>query len=400
MNLNPQTSQIRYQNVRLIQSTLAYFEYSAIQKSTQREVNLKIQNSTNSNVLQQETARLIQVQDIEGIPEVIDYGNNNDQRYFLATQSLGPSLSSIIKTNGQMSLKNILLIGIQLIKLIQKVHNKNFLLSNITPCILCLGSDPEDKLIYLKDLSFLQSKEEACKVLNFPLRESNFLSPVFNIAKGPNQIDDLYSLAYLLLYLINGTLPWQQFDNIINKLQFEEMQNHKQKVTFDQSFLNSQSSIFSQWFKYLSSQKQGQHPNYNYLRNILISKMYENGWKLNEKIQYKSDIMNHSSKSILSIKSRSRGTSITKTPNQKMIDMLSPIYEVDKEFELAQSVQKKKDELCYFQQFENQKKSIEDRQLIENNTSFTSLEQNESELWKKMEKLDKISNPIKLMNKF
>ncbi|CAD8197066.1 unnamed protein product [Paramecium octaurelia] len=400
MNLNSQPSQIRYQNVRLVKSTLPFFEYFAVQKSSKREVILKIQNSINSNVLQQETAKLIQVQDIEGIPEVIDYGNNNGQRYFLATQSLGPTLSSIIKTNGQMSLKNILLIGVQLIKLIQKIHNKNFILCSLTPSNLCFGSDTEDKLIYLKDLSFFQTNEEECEIQKFPIREINFLSPYFIIARSPRYIDDLYSLAYLLLYLLNGTLPWQQFDNILNKTQFEELQNQKIKVINDQTFLNSQPSIFGEWFKYLNSLKQSQLPNYIYLRNILISKIYENGWKPNEQILYKSDIMKNSSKSIVSIKSRSRGTSVTKTPNQKMIDILSPIYEVDKEFELAQSIQKQKDGLYYFQQLQNLQNSMEDQQLIENNISFTSIEQNESELWKKMEKLDKISNPIKMMNKF
>ncbi|CAD8203955.1 unnamed protein product [Paramecium octaurelia] len=354
----------------------------------------------NSNVLQEETAKLIQVQDVEGIPEVIDYGNNNDQRYFLATQTLGPSFSQIMKINGQFSLKNVLLIGIQLIKLIQKMHDKKYILSNILPCNFCMGCELEDKLIYLKDLTFVQSKESNIKVLKFPIKEFNFISPVLNIEKGTNQIDELYSLAYLLIYLIHGTLPWQQIDQLISEKQFYELQKYKLKVTFDQSFLEQQSSVFGEWFKYLSTLKQSQHPNYNYLKNILISKIYENGWKPNDQIEYRNEQVIHSSKSIVSIKSRSRGTSITKTPNQRMIETLSPILEVDKEFELAQSVQKQNEELFIFQKFQNIKKLIEDQQQTENNLSFTSIGQNECEMWKKLETLENLSRPIYLMNKF
>ncbi|CAD8102432.1 unnamed protein product [Paramecium primaurelia] len=400
MNLNHPTTQIRYQNVRLLQITPAFFEYSAIQKSNKREVILKIQNSINSNVLQEETAKLIQIQDIEGIPEVVDYGNNNDQRYFLATQTLGPTFSQIMQTNQQMPLKNVLLIGLQLITLIQKVHEKNFILSNIVPWNFCIGSDIEDKIIYLKDLTTLQSKNDNNKVIKFPIKEYTFLSPVFNIDKGPSQIDDLYSLAYLLIYLNNAILPWQQINQIINEKQFQELQSHKLKITFDQQFLDQQSSIFREWFKYLSTLKSSQHLNYNYLKNILISKIYENGWKLNDQIEYKNEIMSQSSKSIVSIKSRSRGTSITKTPNQRMIETLSPIMEVDKEFELAQSAQKQSEEFSIFQQFQNLKNLMEDQQQTENNLSFSSIEQNECQIWKKMEILDKISKPMQMMNKF
>lgn len=91
-----------------------------------------------------------------------------------------------------------------MINLIQKVHNKNFIFGNLTPCIFGIGSDTEDKLLYLKDPSFLLTKDDWSKVLKFPILGSDFLSPVCNLAKGPSQIDDLYSMAYLLLYLING----------------------------------------------------------------------------------------------------------------------------------------------------------------------------------------------------
>ncbi|CAD8118744.1 unnamed protein product [Paramecium sonneborni] len=399
MNQNPQTSQIRYQNVRLMQITPAFFEYQAIYKGNKREVRLKIQNSINQNILQEETDKLLQLQDIEGIPEVIDYGNNNDQRYFLATQNLGPSLSQILKANGQMSQKSILLIGIQLIKLIQKIHDKNLIVCNLMPQSLCMGFDADDKLIYLKDLSFLQSNEVQNKCIKFPIKDGNFLSPMLSVDRKPNKIDDLYSLTYLLIYLNNGTLPWQSGDSIINEQQFQEFQMNKLKVTFDKQFLDQESSIYGEWIKYLKTLKQHQHPNYTYLKNILISKIYENGWKINDQIDYRSDLINNSSKSIISIKSRSRGTSITKTPVQRMIDVLSPIKEVDKEFELAQSTQKKAD-FQIFQQFINLREQIDDQYQLENNISFTSQGQNECEIWKKMEKLDKLSKPIKMMYKY
>ncbi|CAD8115038.1 unnamed protein product [Paramecium sonneborni] len=395
MNQNSQTSQIRYQNVRLMQITTAFFEYSAIYKNSKREVRLRIQNSLNQNILQEETVKLLHMQDIEGIPEVIDYGNNSDQRYFLATQNLGPSLSQILQINEQMSQKSILLIGIQLIKLIQKVHDKNYILCNFSPCQFCIG---EDKLIYLKDLSYLQSNHRQNKTLTLPIRDVNFLSPMLNLKKDPNYIDDLYSLAYLLIYLNNKTLPWQQFDQITNEKQFQELQNNKLLITFDKQFLDQESSILGEWIKYLKTLKQSQHPNYNYLKNILVSKIYDNGWKVYDQIEYRSDFTNNSSKSIISIKSRSRGTSITKTPKQKVIDVLSPIQEVDKEFELAQSAKRKKEEFSMFQQFQNLQESMDDQYQIDNNISFASLEQNECEIWKKMERLDKLSKPIKMMN--
>ena len=154
------------------------------------------------------------------------FGSNTDFTY-IVTDLLVCSLSTLIKNKGPLPFKNILQIGIQMLKRIETLHGKYLLHRDIKPDNFMLGSN---KQLYLIDYGLCkrydhagQHIEETCKQNKSIVGSINFVS--LNVHKGiePSRRDDVESCIYVIMYLLlNGELPWLKEKDIKNIVYLKE----------------------------------------------------------------------------------------------------------------------------------------------------------------------------------
>jgi serine/threonine protein kinase len=254
--------------------------YKAKNIRTGELVAIKIErkNDNNINTIKSEAKIYQYLAKQHGFPQLKWYGTT-EQFNYLVINLLVCSLTKLTKTQDYLTLKTILLIGIQLIQRIETLHSKYLLHRDIKPDNFLLGSN---NTLYLIDFGFCkryehngQHIEDSNKTTSTLIGTANFVS--LNVHKGiePSRRDDLESCIYILFYMFlsidtnkNSNLNW------FNIKELKKMVNLKKQLTnsmdpFIPTFIKKMlDSVRSLSFK--------EAPNYGYLIDILEKVFKEN----------------------------------------------------------------------------------------------------------------------------
>jgi serine/threonine protein kinase len=195
----------------------------------------------------------------------------SDEQYnYLVVDLLVCSLTRLVKIKGQIPIKNILEIGIQMIKRIETLHNKYLLHRDIKPDNFMIGSN---KQLYLIDFGLCKRYDydgrhiEETQNLNKTIIGSlNFVS--LNVHKGiePGRRDDIESCIYIILFLLQGgELSWFK-EKDINKI-----------FSLKEQLTNSDNHSYSPFMKEMLAKIRilgfKEAPNYGELISILEAKL-------------------------------------------------------------------------------------------------------------------------------
>jgi len=159
----------------------------------------------NTKLLKHETIIYKYLYPCKGIPLIKWFGKDDDY-YYMVISLLGPSLKEFHMHNA-FSFS----IGIQIITLLQTIHNKGLVHRDIKPDNFLLGKD--DHELYIIDFGFCKSYLVHDK--HIPMKSTHCLIGSLNYASihahqhmELSRRDDLESAIYILLYLWTGMLPW------------------------------------------------------------------------------------------------------------------------------------------------------------------------------------------------
>ena len=250
---------------------------------TKELVAIKIEDkkATNHKTLEKEAYYLYILKGI-GIPRVISYGYNGRHNILVETL-LGKSLYELNKIK-KFTLKDICMIGIQVLSRLQYIHSKYIIHCDIKPENLMIGkTDPS--VIYLCDFGISQKYRSSksgkhIKMIKYP---RIYISPIFcsiNSILGYQQSrrDDLESLGYMLIYLIKG-LPWDMRNSNITNLNesLKKLLYIKRNISMENLCKGLPMEI-CEYMKYIKKLKFEEKPNYIYLNNLFYSILF----KLNE----------------------------------------------------------------------------------------------------------------------
>uniref|UniRef100_A0A0E0D838 non-specific serine/threonine protein kinase n=1 Tax=Oryza meridionalis TaxID=40149 RepID=A0A0E0D838_9ORYZ len=156
-----------------------------------------------------------------GIPSVHYKGRLGDY-YILVMDMLGPSLWDVWNSVGQaMSAHMVACIAVEAISILEKLHSKGFVHGDVKPENFLLGhpGSVDEKKLFLIDLGLASRWKEASsgQHVDYDQRPDVFRGTIryasvhAHLGRTGSRRDDLESLAYTLIFLIRGRLPWQGY---------------------------------------------------------------------------------------------------------------------------------------------------------------------------------------------
>ncbi|CAA0821324.1 Protein kinase family protein [Striga hermonthica] len=156
-----------------------------------------------------------------GIPRVHYKGRQGDY-YIMVMDMLGPSLWDVWNNNSHtMSIEMVACIAIEAISILEKLHSKGYVHGDVKPENFLLGppGTPDEKKLFLVDLGLATRWRDISTGLHvdYDQRPDVFRGTVryasvhAHLGRTGSRRDDLESLAYTLIFLLRGRLPWQGY---------------------------------------------------------------------------------------------------------------------------------------------------------------------------------------------
>ncbi len=130
---------------------------------------------------------------------------------------MGPSLEDLYKfCGGRFSLKTTLMVGYQMLGTIQRLHGKNYVHRDIKPENFLMGLGKKSHMVHIIDFGLAKRYRDSKTHQHIQYKENKNLTGTARYASvnahlgiEQSRRDDLESIGYVLVYLANGTLPWQ-----------------------------------------------------------------------------------------------------------------------------------------------------------------------------------------------
>ena len=238
------------------------------------KVAIKVEKKNNQSHLLELESNFLSILKGFGIPEIKSYGYSGNF-YILIEELLGSNLSQILKSIKSYTIKDLAMIAIQIIDRLEYVHSKNIIHRDLKPENFLVGCK-NNSIIYIIDFGISRKfrSSRTGKHIKFGKIGRIFGTLRYishNASRGMEQSrrDDLESLAYMLVYLFVGKLPWQdvKLRNINFKKKYLEMLYLKTYLS-PETVCKGLPPEFSEYLKYCKNLLFEQDPNYEYLRNL------------------------------------------------------------------------------------------------------------------------------------
>ncbi|CAN1331187.1 Casein kinase 1-like protein HD16 [Linum perenne] len=156
-----------------------------------------------------------------GLP-LVHYKGQQSDYYILVMDMLGPSLWDVWNSNNQMlSEQMVACIAVEAISILEQLHSRGFVHGDVKPENFLLGQPgtPEEKKLYLVDLGLASRWMDSTsgRHVEYDQKPDVFRGTVryasvhAHLGRTGSRRDDLESLAYTLVFLLRGKLPWQGY---------------------------------------------------------------------------------------------------------------------------------------------------------------------------------------------
>ena len=269
----------RYKIIKKIDEGSFGKVYLGLNIKNKEKVALKLEPKSNPLYFLETEAYYLYILKGIGIPKFETFGHNEKYNILVETL-LGKSLQYLFfKYNKYFSLKDVLMIGIQIIERLKFIHSKNIIHRDIKPENFLIGyNDPY--LIYLIDFGlakkYRSSRTGKHVQFSIPKRITGTARySSLNALKGyqVSRRDDLECAAYVLIYFLRGDLPWEKIEAKRKADKYRKIYKLKSEITPEKLCENLPNEI-CEYLKYTRNLDFEQEPNYEYccslFNNVLI----------------------------------------------------------------------------------------------------------------------------------
>ncbi|XP_076918235.1 casein kinase 1-like protein HD16 [Bidens hawaiensis] len=202
--------------------------------------------------------------------------------YILFMDKLGPSLWDVWNSSNQaLSEEMVACIAVESLSILEQLHLKGFVHGDVKPENFLLGQPgtPNEEKLYLVDLGLASKWRDmpSGKHVDYDQKPDVFRGTVryasvhAHFGRTGSRRDDLDSLAYTLIFLLKGKLPWQGFTGDNKGF----LVCRKKMATSPDLLCYFCPSPFKQFLEAVTSLKFDEEPNYSKLialfENCLVS---------------------------------------------------------------------------------------------------------------------------------
>jgi serine/threonine protein kinase len=188
---------------------------------------------------------------------------------------MGPSLEDLFnKCARKFSLKTVLQIADQLLERVDTLHARHLIHRDIKPANFVIGIGDQGANVYCVDFGLSKRYRHPKNLQHIPHRDGRSLTGTPRYASINNHLgieqsrrDDLEAIAYILIYFLKGSLPWQGLKAKNASKKYLLILSKKQSVSIAQ-LCQGCPSQFAEFLAYSRSLKFDAKPDIPYLRKI------------------------------------------------------------------------------------------------------------------------------------
>ena len=273
----------RYKIIRKLDEGSFSKVYLGINIKNNMKVAIKLESKSNSILfLKTEAFYLLTLKGL-GIPKIETFGHN--EKYNILVESLlGKSLNYLFyKNNRFLCFKDVLMAGIQIIERLQFIHSKNILHRDLKPENFLIGyNDPY--IIYLIDFGLAKKYRSGRtgKHIKFSIPKRYTGTARYssvNSLRGyqVSRRDDIESVAYILIYFMKGSLPWEHIQGKTKADKYTKIFELKNFIP-PENLCKDLPNEICEFLKYTKSLDFEQEPDYTYCISLFNKALKNMGY--------------------------------------------------------------------------------------------------------------------------
>jgi len=207
--------------------------------------------------------------------------NPNSSSRFFVMELLGKNLSDLHKLcGGTFTCATLCMIATEIISRFEEVHEQGVVHRDVKPQNFLVGRTPDDKRVYICDfgLSGRYIDNNGNHILFQtglkPIGTARYASMRVHRGYERSRRDDFEALAYVLMYLINGRLPWQGLKLKDRTHKWKVILAKKKDSTLEELCQNCP-NVLRDFVVYCRAMRFNQRPKYAYWRKRFMDVFQE-----------------------------------------------------------------------------------------------------------------------------
>ena len=241
---------------------------------TQNEVAIKLEKKNIRKMLKYETIILRHLSNIKNVVNIKYYGEMNNYNYLimeLLNQPIHIFYNKLMRENDSEN-KTIKRFGLQMLQCIKSIHDMGIIHRDIKPSNFLLNTS--NKSLLLIDFGLAKqyiSRDGIHKPNVYSIKicgTVRYISTHVHDRNEPSRRDDIISMVYVIIFLMNRTLPWQDVIYITKMEKCQMIYDIKKFVTHEE-LCNLLPDKLKNIMDYSYGLEYNETPDYDYIEFLL-----------------------------------------------------------------------------------------------------------------------------------